>query len=584
MRRQQSGVSRPGLDAHRNSTMMARPLALWLGALGVLLTSALLMHAPGILFDVGVRNQDFNSHYPWTVQFAEALGDGDLYPHWMWRGNFGLGEVALLYYSPLFYYISGAVRLLMSNTWEAMRIVFVISTLLTGFYGWRLLRLFANDVYALVGAVLLQWAPMIFMLFYYFNGFPWAVGFAALVALTYYAVRPGAFERWVDLPASLAIAAIVLTHIVSAMMALICFSFMCLCFVGRSQRGARAWRRAVSWFVSAGFGLALSAFYLVPAMGSMSLISPKVWTTAYTPWNAFAFPTVTSVLFGMRWFSFQWTVPAMALLGVAAASWHAHRRKDMSDRLGEALLLMLVVSWASLLLASELSYPLWLLNTPLRMVQFPHRFIYVTSATGLVANLFALWDSRRMGQPWPQKLVLVLPLALGFATTGLLSAKMVLIDGKPLHLSVDETAPYRGQAEYRLVGQGEHWEDYYRAGGLAAECREQMLACRTIETSSRLQAWTVSGAHPAHLRLPLFAFPAWRVTIDGAAASTASDPATGLISVDLPAGAHRVAATWKRLGVERAGLVITGLAALALVILAATRGLSVSARSTPRSA
>jgi hypothetical protein len=574
----------PALDAHRNCTMMARPLALWLGALCVLLTSALLAHAPGILFDVGVRNQDFNSHYPWTVQFAEALGDGDLYPHWMWRGNFGFGEIALLYYSPLFYYISGAVRLLTSNTWEAMRIVFVFSTLLTGFYGWRLLRLFANDAYALVGAVLVQWVPMIFMLFYYFNGFPWAVGFAAFVALTYYALRPGAFERWVDVPASLAIAALVLTHIVSALMALICFSFMCLCFARRSERGEREWRRAVSWFVSGGFGLALSAFYLVPAIGSMGLISPKVWTTAYTPWNAFAFPTVTSVLFGMRWFSFQWIVPAVALLGVVAATWHARRRQDMSDRLGEALLLMLVVSWASLVLASELSYPLWLVNTPLRMVQFPHRFIYVTSATGLVANLLALWDSQRTGQPWPRKLVLMFPLALGFATTALLDAKMVLIDGKPLHLSIDETAPYRGQAEYRLAGQGEHWEDYYRAGGLAAECREQMLACRTIEASSRLQSWTVSGAQPAHLRLPLFAFPAWRVTIDGAAVPTASDPATGLISVDLPVGAHRVAAAWKRLGVERAGLVISGLAVLALAILALSRRSSVSARSTPRSA
>ena len=573
-----------GPDAHNDRPMMARPVALWLGAFGILLTSAVVVHAPGILFDVGVRNNDFNAHYDWAVQFGEGLRGGDLYPHWMWRGNFGLGEVALLYYSPLFYYVSGVVRLLTRNTWEAMRIVFVISTLLTGFYGWRLLRLFANDVYALLGAVLLQWVPMIFMLFYYFNGFPWAVGFAALVALTYCVLRPRAFERWVDLPASLAIAALVLTHIVSALMALICFSFICLCFVRRSLRDARAWRRAASWFVSAGFGLALSAFYLVPAIGSMGLISHKVWTTTYTPWNAFAFPTITSILFGMRWFSFQWTVPAVALLGVAAATWHARRREDMSDRLGEALLLMLVVSWASLLLASELSYPLWLLNTPLRMVQFPHRFIYVTSATGLVANLLALWDLPRIGQPWPRRLFLALPLTLGFAMTALLSAKMVLIDGKPLHLSVDETAPYHGQAEYLLAGQGEHWEDYYRAGGLAAECREKMLVCRTIETGSQLQVWDESGARPVHLHLPLLAFPTWQVTIDGAAVPTASDPATGLISVDVPAGAHRVAATWKRLGVERAGLVITGLAVLALAILAATRGLLVSARSSPRSA
>jgi hypothetical protein len=564
-------------------SLSARSIALSLGALGVLLASALLVHAPGILFNVGVRNGDFNAHYRWAVQFAEALRDGDPYPHWMWRGYFGLGEVALLFYSPLFYYVCGALRLLTSNTWEAMRLVFVLSTILTGFYGWRLLRLFVGDVYALVGAVLLQWAPMIFMLFYYFNDFPWAVGFAGLVALAYYALRPGAFERWVDLPASLAIAALVLTHIVSALMALICFSFMCLCFVRRRQSGARTVRRAVSWFVSAGFGLALAGFYLVPALGSMHLISSKVWTTSYTPWNAFAFPTITNLVFGMRWFSFQWTVPGMALLSVVAATWHAHRRKNALDPLGEALLLMLVVSWASLFLASELSYPLWLMDTPLRMVQFPHRFIYVTSATGLVANILAFWDLQRTGQSRLRKLVVALPLTLGLGATALLSAKMLFIDGKPHHLSVDETTPYLGQAEYRLATQGDGWEDYYHAGGLATECREKMLVCRAIETNSRLQAWNVSGAQPAHLRLPLLAFPAWQVMIDGTPVPTATDPATGLITVDLPGGTHRIVASWERLGMERAGLAVTGLAMLVLAILASRRRLLVPTRSAARS-
>ena len=211
---------------------------------------------------------------------------------------------------------------------------------------------------------------MIFMLFYYFNGFPWAVGFAALVALTYYTLRPDAFEHWIDLPVGLAVAALVLTHIVSALMALVCFSFMWLSYLGRLRSGPHTAPRAASWFVSAGFGLALAGFYLVPAVGSMHLISSAVWTTTYTPWNAFAFPTITNLIFGMRWFSFQWTVPVIALLGVAAATWHAYRSRDMPGPSHEALLLMLVVSWASLFLASELSYPLWLLDTPLRMVQF----------------------------------------------------------------------------------------------------------------------------------------------------------------------------------------------------------------------
>src|SRR6516162_4834361 len=193
-----------------------RALARSLGAVGLLSASAIAVHAPGIWFDVGVRNLDFNAHYAWSVQFAEGLSSGDPYPHWMWRGNFGLGEAALLFYSPLFYYVCGAVRLLTSNTWAAMRIVFVLSTILTGIYGWRLLRPWTGNVHALVGALLVQWAPMIFMIFYYFNGFPWAVGFAALVALTHYVVRRGAFEHWVDVRVSLAVAVLVLTHLVSA--------------------------------------------------------------------------------------------------------------------------------------------------------------------------------------------------------------------------------------------------------------------------------------------------------------------------------------------------------------------------------
>ena len=563
------------LAAPNDRVITVRKLALSLGPFGVVLTSALLVHAPGILFDVGVRNLDFNAHYAWAVQFAEGLRDGDPYPHWMWRGNFGLGEAALLFYSPLFYYVCGAVRLLTSNTWAAMRIVFVLSTILTGIYGWRLLRPWTGNVHALVGALLVQWAPMIFMIFYYFNGFPWAVGFAALVALTHYVVRRGAFEHWVDVRVSLAVAVLVLTHLVSALMALISFSFMSLWFVRRTKDGSRAVHRAVSWFVSAGFGLALSMFYLFPALSGMHLISSAVWTTVFTPWNAFAFPTVTALSFGMRWFSFQWAVPAVVLFGVVAATWRAWRG-DVSNRLVEPLMIMLIVSWASLFLASELSYPLWLIDTPLRLVQFPHRFIYVSSATGLLANLLALSDLRRIGPTRLQKLVVALPLVLGFVSTGVLSAKLSFIDGKPHRLSVDDTKPYAGLPEYRPPTQGEHWHDYYRAGGFAAECAEKMLTCRAVETTSLLQAWLVSGSQPAHLRLPLFVFPAWQVTIDGTSVLSAADPATGLISIDLPAGTHRVAASWTRLDAERIGLITSVLAALLLVVIAPRRRLLLS--------
>jgi len=88
-----------------SSRFKARPIAKSFGVIGLLSASAVIMHAPGALFDVGVRNLDFHSHYVWALQFAEGLRNADIYPHWMWRGHLGLGEVALLFYSPLFYYV-----------------------------------------------------------------------------------------------------------------------------------------------------------------------------------------------------------------------------------------------------------------------------------------------------------------------------------------------------------------------------------------------------------------------------------------------------------------------------------------------
>jgi hypothetical protein len=271
--------------------------------------------------------------------------------------------------------------------------------------------------------------------------------------------------------------------------------------------------------------------------------------------------------FWVRWFTFQWTVPAVVILGVLVATWYMRRGGASSTRVGDAL--MLAVSWASLFFASELSYPLWLISTPLRLVQFPHRFTHVTSATGPIANLLVCWDLRQRDKALWRTMIAALPLVLGFTATMVLSAKFLIIDGKPYHLAVDETKPYSGLPEYTLASAGPHWLDYYRRGGLTAECSEKALVCRTVETNSRVQGWDISAGQPAHLRLPLFDFPAWRVTIDGKSAPTVVDAETGLISLDLPAATHRVTALWTRLAVERLGVVITGLMALVLAALAA---------------
>jgi len=550
----------------RHAALATEP---WTGirGLAVIATVALLVHAPS-LCDVGVRNLDFNAHYHWAVQFAEGLRHGDPYPRWMWRDDFGSGEPSLLFYSPLFYYLTAFVRLLTNNTWAAMRIVFVASTLLTGVISWRTLRPFTGEWCALCGAALLQAAPMVFMLFYYFNGFPWASSFAALVMLACAMLRSDALQHRVDVRVAFSIAALVLTHVVAALMALICFSAVCLCHVRRTTAGWAVDRGVASWLVSVGCGLALAMVYLLPALALMHEISPEVWTRDYTPWNAFAFPTITAFAFGFRWFTFQWPVPLVALLAVLFATVYAWRREDSQDAFGRALRLLLVISWVSIFLASELSYPLWLIPSPLRDVQFPHRFIYITSATGLIADLLCVKEILRSRGVGTLALVGIAPLLLGLGLTTALSAKLIL-DGKPLALEIDENGPFSGLAEYRLRTRGPDWNRYEGRGGFDAECRAHSLTCQQLDASSNRQAWQISGDRQALIRLPVFAFSAWRVTRDGLDASSSVDPSTGLILVAVPPGRHSIAVTWVRLGVERTGAAASLIALLFLALIAA---------------
>lgn len=152
-------------------------------ALVIFLVVAVLVHAPHTLLNLADRNQDFDQHVSWPFQFYKGLGAGAPYPRWTPLGNSGMGEPALLYYSPLFYYLASAVHIAVASTWTALRVIEVGATALLGFYCWLFLRRWMPPVSALWGALACMATPMVFMLFHYFNGFPWASNAACFAAL-----------------------------------------------------------------------------------------------------------------------------------------------------------------------------------------------------------------------------------------------------------------------------------------------------------------------------------------------------------------------------------------------------------------
>ena len=539
------------------------PGEIWL-RWGVLLAAALMFHASTILFGlVNPFPHDFFIHYRWVVEFADAFWDGDLYPRWMARANFGLGEPTMLYYSPLFYYAAAVLRGVTGNAWDAMRLVMVISTVLTGYFGYRLLRSFTGEYTAPAGAICLQWAPLVQMTFNFMSEIPWAVSSSVLAAAIYYTTRPGAFSRLIDLPVAICVALLVMTHVLSAMMLIICFSLAFLPYLRIGARGFAIGRPLYSWVLSVSFGMLLSAFYLFPAILDLKYINPGTYIGALNMWSGFAFPLVTWKLYGLRWFAFQWPVAGVVLLCTAVATGIAMRRPDRSDRRGQALRFLLIAAWAAIFLSSELSIPLWLLPAPLRMLQFPHRFIYIASATGMLAALLVLLERNPTGGRW-MRLLSALPLLIGLALSFYIVAKVVLVDGRPVNLSSDDRSLYEGAREYDLRSAGPGWHSYAK-GGFERDCRRAGLDCKQLPPTGDHLVFQVNAPKPQLVRLPTFAFPAWRATVDGAAAPLETNQ--GMVAVMLSQGRHEVALTWRRLPEEIAGLWITLLTAAAALWL-----------------
>ncbi len=133
-----------------------------LQTLGVVSTTgviALILHAHRLLGDLVSSNNDLRVHYRWAVAFVAGVHRGDSYPRWIALANQGLGEPALLFYSPLYYYATALVAFFTRDTWTAMKLVEFAGIWATGLFAYGAMRRFCPPGWSIAGAVVVQAAP-----------------------------------------------------------------------------------------------------------------------------------------------------------------------------------------------------------------------------------------------------------------------------------------------------------------------------------------------------------------------------------------------------------------------------------------
>ena len=486
----------------------------------------------GLLPPGTVSGHDIQYHTVALSQFHEALRAGDWLPRWAPDMAGGYGYPNFVFYPPLAYYLAmvpvwlGATY---AQAWDWIIGVFLVASGLATY----LLAARWGRVAGVVAGVAYVYAPY-HLVVAYVKGNP-----TELVAMAWFPLALLALDRLLrsgrarDAVAfALVLAATVATHSVSGLLlagaALLYCAVACACRRDVSRTG-----RVAAAFA---LGLALSAFAWFPALAEKQYVQAEVMTSGYFHYAGHFVPLAD--LFASGWnygvsgypaqFSRQFGL--LQWLGLAAALVLCRRPGGRVARIALAVLAL-----ACLLLCLQVSGFAWRLMPLLADIQFPWRLLAPAVLAGsvlfgwLVAQAPAAWRSA----PAALALAAVLLLDAGHARPWLQMHREPGF-GTPSHVR---------QITFDAIGSDiTHIYHAYlpRGASLPRSVRTVPARGDNMQVTGGDGVLQVDAASPGTLVIQAFAYPGWRVWVNGESVAASVEPRHGLLAVPLPGGRHEV--------------------------------------------
>ncbi|HEX3660282.1 MAG TPA: 6-pyruvoyl-tetrahydropterin synthase-related protein [Acidobacteriaceae bacterium] len=530
--------------------------------------------------------QDFDFHLESWMGVVAHWRAGILYPHWAASANFGAGEPRFVFYPPLSWMLGAFLGVLLPWSWVGF--VFTALALLGAAWSFRAMASeWMSEQTALLAACIYAVNP--YMLFVAYERAAMAELLAAvwMPLLVLYGLR----RIGSTIPLALTVAALWLTNAPSAVMG----TYFLALLVVVAAVAEKRWRLLGRAVAGTALGLGLAGIWLVPAYYEERWV--EIWRAIGPLMRVqdsflFGFVNLSRVAMEERFNAtyhnhvlgmVSWVgVALLAAMSLAAVlSWP--KRKD-------GLWLPLVAAGAVIAaLQFRWSDSLWRLAPELRYLQFPWRWLLVLGlvAAALVAiasgRIPALEKARR-ARAW----ALVL-LACGMAAlaTAVYWQPCDEEDNVQAQMATFQDGGFSGTDEYTPRGAVSDEIDpglppvrVLRAAGVEEgplnpdEDTWTPTPAEEVPATVRVGTWsderreavvTSSGAGYAVLRL--MDYPAWRVTVNGAALPLASriHRSDGLMVIPVKAGATRIDVRWGTTGDEWAGRWLS-LAALAVTL------------------
>ncbi len=547
--------------------------------------------------------------------FDAAIRDGALWPRWALHHNQGLGYPTFLIQAPLGFYVAeifvlagagvttavklawltgalagawGVYRLVIAwltahpssgrdkaeggHQLDGVRLAAVAAGLLYTYLPYHFIGLYVRG--ALADTLLLAWLPWLVLLFDRLlvrggdPGWPRRLGMAALIFAG--TLLTHAF-------ALLSIAPLVVTLTIFRLLQ-------------QWRRAGFPLRTALLAGAAGGLALLIYAIFLLPLLVEGRYLDQQVYVADtydfrnhfvqigqyFSPFWGFGYSDdPTGANDGM---SFQ--LGSVLVILALSALFQVRR----AERVRAEMLYLLMVGGGLLFVMSPLAQPLWEAIPALAVIQFPWRLLALAGFIFSVLGGLALWNL--LPSPLPELRaeggLVVMSLLAMLASYPFIQAQLAPVepwreDGRAVYqferehpdmlgYTVWVTQPFTTTALSTAFAAPDYSEE---RGNAPTAGRLEIIAGQGQVVESYVGGASAGGVVEMEtdgvVRLNVYYFPGWAVTVDGRLTETSPDPVFGAIQLELTPGRHRIDARFGETPVRMAAMLIAAAALLVSV-------------------
>ena len=357
-------------------------------------------------FPVGA---DLDNHFRFALPLYDEIAQGNYFPGWLAESNNGFGDPRFRFYPPILYYLLCFFKFLVGDWFWASVLVFTLFSIIgaLGIYFWTR-RNFTNKT-AIIAALLFAFVPYHLTQFYQASLlaefaatalFPFAFLFVEKLMTER---RENLRQSFSDIAALAAVYSLIITiHLPSTVLISFTLGIYALLLTDwkTNKRGLILCAAAIL------LGLLSSSWFWVKMISELGLIQAgeKVGSPYYDYRNNFVFSPFAPANLN----TFYGSLVAALTLGIFLPSiiiWRKiiGRHEDFlknfaADKkiISRRLLAILMIAFLSFFMTTDLSRPIWAIVPKLKDIQFPFRWLTITSVVicPLVAFSLQIWREK----------------------------------------------------------------------------------------------------------------------------------------------------------------------------------------------